>query len=115
MRIAIPSNGDKGLEERVAYHFGRCPYYTILDEKGKVVEIKENTSEHMGGSGLPPKILKEQGINILLCRGLGRKAIAFSDRIGLEVQIGERQTVKEIFEEWKAGNTKKATMADSCK
>ena len=32
MKIAVPTMGEKGLEESIADHFGRCPTYTILDE-----------------------------------------------------------------------------------
>jgi predicted Fe-Mo cluster-binding NifX family protein len=114
MRIAIPTEGKKGLEEVVAYHFGRCATYTILDEKGRVVDIIDNISEHMGGRGLPPEILREKGVNILLCQGLGPRAVSTCEDLGVEVFIGQAEKVKDIFGMWKAGKLKKAGMEDVC-
>ncbi len=76
MKIVIPTDDKKGLDDAVAEHFGRCNTYTFLDENGKVIEIIDNTSEHMGGSGLPPELMKQHGANVLLCKGLGPRALS---------------------------------------
>jgi len=115
MRIAIPTEGKRGLEESVAYHFGRCEIYTILDENGKLVEVIYNTSEHMGGEGLPPELLRRHGVRILLCQGLGPRAVGMCEQAGIEVYIGEGGRAKEMFDLWKAGKLKRATMEDVCK
>ena len=42
MRVAISSEGDQGLESIVSHHFGRCPYFTIVDiedQKASSVEV----------------------------------------------------------------------------
>lgn len=114
MRLAIPTNGKAGLDEEVAQHFGRCNTYTILDGNGKLLKVIDNTSEHMGGSGLPPDIMKEHGTDILLCRDLGPRAIMMCNRLNIEVFVGHASTVREMFKEWKAGNMKKAGMDDAC-
>ena len=66
MKIAIPTNGDKGLEDEVAHHFGRALNFVIYDIENKDFKIFPNTSEHMGGEGLPPELLNEEGVNIML-------------------------------------------------
>ena len=58
MKIVIPTNSKIGLNDEIAEHFGRCLTYTFLNEKGEVLEIIENTSEHNGGQGLPPELIK---------------------------------------------------------
>jgi predicted Fe-Mo cluster-binding NifX family protein len=114
MKIVIPTNSRKGLEDTVAEHFGRCQTYTFLDEKGKVVEIIDNTSEDKGGRGLPPELIKERGADVLLCKDIGPKAIVLSKELGTEVYIGQAKTVKEIFEMWKSNKIKKAGAEDIC-
>jgi predicted Fe-Mo cluster-binding NifX family protein len=45
MRIAISSENNLGLESPVSGHFGRCPYFTLVDVEGrelKTVESVEN-------------------------------------------------------------------------
>ena len=31
MKVSIPTNGKKGLEDTVGEHFGKVPTYTIVD------------------------------------------------------------------------------------
>jgi predicted Fe-Mo cluster-binding NifX family protein len=53
-RIMMPVEDEAGLEAQVAHHFGRAPYFAIveLDEKQKTLKVKTepNSSEHMGGA-----------------------------------------------------------------
>ncbi len=114
MIIVIPTNGNKGLEEETAEHFGRCNTYTFIDESGKVVEIIDNTSGHMGGTGLPPELMKEHGANILLCKSLGPRALDICKRLGIEVYVCREGSVRGMFESWKLNRAKKATLDDIC-
>jgi predicted Fe-Mo cluster-binding NifX family protein len=88
MKIVIPTDDKKGLGDKIAEHFGRCNTYTFLDENGKVLEIIDNTSEHMGGVGLPPELMKKHNANILLCRGLGPRALNLCREIIDELKGG---------------------------
>jgi len=114
IKIAIPTDGRSGLDGKVAGHFGRCMTYTFLDENGKIVEIADNTSEHMGGEGLPPELMKKHGANILLCRELGPRALNLCGELGIRVYVGQAKTVKEIFAMWKNNKIKKAGVKDVC-
>lgn len=114
MLIAVPTNGKKGLDERVAEHFGRCETYTLLDENGKLAEVIDNTSEHMGGTGLPPELLKEKGVDVLLCRGFGPRALNMFREIGIDAFVCQAETVKDIFELWKSRKLEKAGPEDIC-
>jgi predicted Fe-Mo cluster-binding NifX family protein len=115
MKIVIPTNGKKGLGDTVAGHFGRCPTYTFLDERGKVVGIIDNISEHMGGQGLPPELMKKHGADVLLCRALGPRALSFCKELGMDVYVFEAETVRELFEMWQNNKLKKAGVQDTCK
>lgn len=114
MKIVIPTNGKKGLSATVAEHFGRCDTYTFLDEKGNIIEIIANTSEHMGGTGLPPELMKKHEANILLCKGLGIRALNLCKQLKIDVYVCQTETVKEIFEMWKNNKIKKASSDDAC-
>ena len=114
MKIVIPTNNKKGLEDEVAEHFGRCNTYTFLNEKGDVLEIIDNTSEHMGGRGLPPELMKKHEADILLCNGLGPRAVNLCKELGIDVYVSQTQTVKEIFEMWKNNKIKKAGVENAC-
>lgn len=115
MKIVIPTEDKKGINGKIAEHFGRCQTYTFLDEKGEVIEIIENTSEHMGGSSLPPELMKKHGADILLCRELGPRALNLCEQLGIDVYACQAETVKEIFEMWKNNRIKKASAENICK
>jgi predicted Fe-Mo cluster-binding NifX family protein len=114
MKIVVPTDGRKGLEDRVAEHFGRCNTYTFVDKEGSVIEIIDNTSEHMGGSGLPSELMKKYGANVLLCKGLGPRALDLCKQFGIEVYVCQAETVKEIFGMWKSGRIERAGPEDVC-
>ncbi len=114
MKLVIPTDDKKGSDSAVAEHFGRCNTYTFLDEKGNIIEIIDNTSEHMGGTGLPPELMKKHGANVLLCKGLGSRAIMLCRQLNIDVYVCDAESVKDIFDLWKNGNLKKATDDDVC-
>jgi predicted Fe-Mo cluster-binding NifX family protein len=114
MKLVIPTNDKKGLDDQIAEHFGRCPTYTFLNGEGEVIEIIDNTSEHMGGTGLPPELMKEHNANILLCRGIGPRALNLCEELGIEVYVCQAKTVREIFKMWDENKLKKAGAEDVC-
>jgi len=114
MKIVIPTNNKKGLEDKIAEHFGRCLTYTFINQEGKVVKIIDNISEHMGGVGLPPELMKKHGADILLCKGLGSRAINICKKLGIDVYVHQSETVKDIFDLWKNNKLKKASAQDAC-
>lgn len=114
VKIVIPTDGKKGLDDKIAEHFGRCNTYTFLDEDGKILEIIDNTSEHMGGVGLPPELMKKHNANILLCKDLGPRALNLCRELGIEIYCSDVQTVGEVFEMWKNDKLQKASLEDVC-
>ena len=115
MKVCIPSQDDKGLDAQVGEHFGRVPLYTIVDLDTKEVKVIPNTSHHMGGQGYPPEIMAHEGVDALLCRGLGRRAIGMFEELGIQVYIGARGTVQQTIEAFKEDQLQKATMDSACK
>lgn len=115
MNIVVPTNDKKGLDANIAEHFGRCNTYTFINSEGRIIKIIDNTSEHMGGTGLPPELMKKNGADVLLCRELGPRALDLCKKIKIMVYVGDANTVKEIFNKWKNGKLKEASSEDICK
>lgn len=102
MRVAIPTEDERGLDSTVDQHFGRAPVYTILDTESDAVETVENDSHHFGGSGHPPEIVADAGVEVVLAGDIGRGAVSrFEDR-GIPVFRGATGTVAEAIEDWEA-------------
>lgn len=114
VKIAVPSMGRGGLEDEVGEHFGRVPCYTLVDTETDAVSVLPNTSEHMGGVGLPPTLLAHAGVDVLVCRGLGGRAIAMFEDLGVHVFIGAGGSVRDSVQLYLAGRLREATDADAC-
>jgi len=114
MKICIPTVGDSGLDDIVGEHFGRVPTYTIVDLDTDEVKVIPNTSEHMGGQEHPPEIMAKEGVNVMVCRGLGRRAIAMFEELGINVYIGASGTVRDAIDAFKQGKLQKAGIDDAC-
>jgi len=114
MKVAIPTMGSRGLDEQVGEHFGRVPTYTIVDLDSNEVTVIDNTSHHQGGAGYPPELLAKQGVEVMLCRGLGRRAITMFTDLGIDVCIGAGGTVRETIEAFRADRLQSADTGDAC-
>ena len=106
--------GENGLNNLVGEHFGRVPTYTIVDLDTNDVKVIPNTSHHMGGQVDPPEIMAREGVNVMICQGLGRRAITMFEEFGIEVYIGASGTVKDAVEAFKQGTLQKASEGDAC-
>lgn len=100
VRIVVPVSDEKGIDSHLSQHFGRAPFYAIidLDEKGQVIGqgTIANTSEHFGGIGLPPDRILQLKPKALVTYGLGSKALRMFQDVGVAVLRTEANTVREV-------------------
>ena len=99
-RIVIPVSDENGLDSVLSQHFGRAPFYAIidLDENGKIIGngTIANTSEHFGGVGLPPDRIMQLKPKALVTYGLGSKALQMFQAGSVAVLRTEANTVKDV-------------------
>jgi len=112
--ICFPTEGNKGLDDIIGQHFGRVPYFTLYDTESDEVKVIDNQSEHMGGRGLPGEILSKLGINVLICRGAGRRALQIMGSKGISIYFGAMGKVKDALEAWKNNELQLAQEGDAC-
>ena len=115
MKVAVPTMGDGGLDELICAHFGRAETFTIVDVDAGDFDVVRNTSEHMGGTGLPPEMISARGAQVMLAGGLGPKAVKMFERYGIEVFIGATGTVRDAIADWKEGRLEEASDENACR
>jgi predicted Fe-Mo cluster-binding NifX family protein len=101
MRIAISTEDKNGLDSSISHHFGRCPYYVLVDMEGvSITEVKAvvNPYFHQQKPGMVPEFIKEQGVDVMISGGMGRRAIDFFDQFGIEVATGAVGNVRVTLE-----------------
>jgi predicted Fe-Mo cluster-binding NifX family protein len=106
MRIAISADDRDGLDSVVSPHFGRCPYYILVDVDGhevKAVNAIENPYYGQHSPGVVPSFIHSQGVNVMLTGGMGGRAIAFFEQLGVEAVSGASGTVRRDLELYLGG------------
>ncbi|MBK5190809.1 MAG: iron-sulfur cluster assembly scaffold protein [Methanosarcinales archaeon] len=115
MKLCIPTLGNGGLDDLVSEHFGRAPTFTVVDMANSGVKVVENTGEHFGGVGNTPELVAGAGAEIMLCSGLGPRAISMFEQLGIEVYVGASGTVQDAINAFQAGELLEASDANACK
>ena len=115
MKLCIPTMEKGGLDDEVSIHFGRAPTFTVVDTESKEVAVVKNRSEHMGGLGKPPEHIARTGAKVMICSGLGPRAIEMLNSFGIEVYIGATGTAGEALKMWEEGKLPPATYETACK
>jgi len=119
MKICIPTRDESGLEARLHNHFGSTPFFTVVDTATESVDVFPNSdvaSGHSHGHGTC-RTLKQVGLpplDAVVCRSMGRRALATLMDEGLEVFVTRRKTVREIIEAIRAGEPVRLSSLDAC-
>lgn len=101
IRIVVPVEDANGLNSRLSQHFGRTPYFAVveLDENGKVLDLRTvpNKSEHFGGFGRPSERILQFNPHVVITYGLGPRAIRMFQNANVAVLQANADVVKEVI------------------
>lgn len=107
-RIAIPSNGQGGLDGTRAGHFGHCDVFTFVDvENGKIkdVSILQNQEHAQGGCMVPVNLLSQNRVNALIVGGIGMRPLMGFRQVGIDVyHDDQRLEIEPVVMDLIAGN-----------
>jgi len=103
MKIAVPTDNKKGLEDTVAEHFGRASNFLIYDTETKIFNIYPNP-EVAGEAQLPPDFLHSQGVDIIIVFSLGPMAYNKFKNYNIKTYKAIPGSVFENVKKFKEGN-----------
>jgi len=106
MRVAISADDSNGLDSVVSPHFGRCPYYVLVDLDGREVSrvsAVENPYYGHHQPGQVPAFIQSQGGDVMLAGGMGQRAIGFFQQYGIQAVTGASGTVRHALEQYLGG------------
>lgn len=99
-RVVVPAVDEGGMNSRLAEHFGRAPYFAVvdMDENGEVVSVRtvRNVGEHFGGGGLTHDRVLELKPNTIICYGMGPRGLSGFQGKGVAVMRANADTVREV-------------------
>jgi predicted Fe-Mo cluster-binding NifX family protein len=111
-RIVIPAEDGNGLNARLSEHFGRAPYFIIVElEDGNIsnVQVVPNESEHFGGFGRPPDRILQLRPNAVITYGMGPRALSIFQEARIAVLKANADTVKDVVEAYKQDKLEELT------
>ena len=104
-KIVVPAVDQSGLNAQLAEHFGRAPYFAVveLDENGEVSEIKTvpNIGEHAGGRGQTHDNILELQPNAIIVYGMGPRGLSTFQSAGVAVLRANANTVSGVIAAYK--------------
>jgi len=111
-RIVIPAEDGNGLNARLSEHFGRAPYFIIVElEDGNIsnVQVVPNESEHFGGFGRPPDRILQLRPNAVITYGMGPRALSIFQEARIAVLKANADTVKDVVEAYRQDKLEELT------
>ena len=112
-RIVIPVADNSGLNSRLSEHFGRAPYFMVVEinSKGEILSVEAipNTSEHFGGFGKPPDRILQLKPTAVVTYGMGPRALNIFQQARVAVLRTNAATVREVIEAYKRNELEELT------
>ncbi len=117
-RIAVPSNGNGGLDATRSGHFGHCDVFTLIDvENGEIKEVStvQNQEHVQGGCMVPVNLLASHNVKALVVGGIGMRPLMGFKQAGIDVyHDAERAEIRPVVEDLIAGRLPEITDDQVC-
>lgn len=106
MRVAFSAETNAGLDAPVAEHFGRCPFFALIDldeEQLKAVTVVANPFFPRHEPGQVPEFVHNQGANAIVTGGMGGRAAQFFEGYSIHPVTGATGTVRQALDRFQRG------------
>jgi predicted Fe-Mo cluster-binding NifX family protein len=105
MKVAISSTG-KNLQSEIYSHFGRCPFFIIVDTDDMSFETFDNKNMTLsGGAGIQAAgFLASKGVSAVLTGNCGPNAMKTFSAAGIQVFTGLTGNIVQAVENYKQGS-----------
>lgn len=107
MRIAVSATEDRGLDSAISPHFGRCPYFVLVDVQDQQVQGVQTLANPYYGHhqlGQVPGFIHTQGADVMLTGGMGGRAVGFFEQYGIQAVTGANGSVRQALDLFLSGS-----------
>lgn len=104
IRVAVPTASSGGMMASSSEHFGRCPYFTVVEIAGDkpVKTLIVDNPPHHDCFG-PVQLLAAQDVSVIIVQGIGMRPLAGFRSVGIEVYAGRGETVGDLITAYTSG------------
>ena len=93
MKIVISTDNNS-----VSPHFGRCPYFTIVDIEVGKLKKKEVIPNPGHQPGFLPQFFSERGIECIIAGGMGSRAKVLFEQYGIDTILGVTGDIDAVID-----------------
>jgi predicted Fe-Mo cluster-binding NifX family protein len=114
MRFAVADENSDGLASQVSAHFGHAPLYLLAEVEANGIgawKIESNPYLERHEPGQIPAYIHSLGAQVMICGGMGRKAIDFFDQYGIKIGVGAQGEAEASIRAYLSG---KLPQAEAC-
>ena len=107
MRIVVSSDSDNALDSSVSHHFGRCPYFTVINiEDDEILnsEPVENPFFSAHSPGQVPDFVNSLGADVMIAGGMGGRAISIFSNYDIKCSTGGTGSVRSAVMHYLSGH-----------
>ena len=107
MKIVVSSDSNRKLDSSVSHHFGRCPYFTVVDlVENEIINVESVDNPYFNGHspGQVPAFIRSLDADVMLAGGMGRRAISIFENYGIQCSTGAAGTVRNAVNSYAAGS-----------
>lgn len=106
MKLALSIETNQGSDSKMAHHFGRCPYFALVELSNDEIyglDIIQNPFFESHQPGQVPEFIQSQQAEVMISGGMGRRALEFFSQFGIDVKTGAEGTVSDVIKAFLAG------------
>ncbi|MDF1537619.1 MAG: NifB/NifX family molybdenum-iron cluster-binding protein [Candidatus Thorarchaeota archaeon] len=105
VKVAIPVDGNQGLDAPVSAHFGHCKAFLVSTiEDGQITKTETLVNPPHSACAEPVINLANNGVQILIAQGMGGRPYMVTQQVGMAVIRGEGSTAREVIENYLKNN-----------
>ena len=101
MKAAISTDADY-----VSAHFGRCPFFTIIDIEGGKIKNKETIFNPGHRPDFIPQFLHERGVECIIAGGMGARATELFKEMNINTIVGISGKIDNVISQILNGTLK---------
>ena len=115
VKVAVPVELDQGLDSPISGHLGHSPGFMIADIlDGKVENVNVVLNAEHSSCAEPVQMLAQNGVTVLIARGMGMRPLMHSQNMGIRVVISQGNTARDVIENYLSGNIRDMGIDQTC-
>jgi predicted Fe-Mo cluster-binding NifX family protein len=116
MRICVPTETNEGPDAAVSRHFGKAPFFSVIDSTtGEVEAVANNHVDHQHGQCDPVGQLSKLHPDAVVVAGIGGTALGRLATAGIPTYLTSASTLGHVLAQVRDGGLKEIDPEEACR